>query len=120
MKHAKSLPQKSWRDLLVALVGDPVKGKVLDKANKLLKQMQIDQKRSSSHGWRRFNAVQFGNPANSRRSGGFHSFRRSAPYPNPRVRSTLCYFCGSSEHLLRSCTAFQEAKNANMQNKRSL
>ena len=82
--------------------------------------MQPDQKPSSSQGWRRFSAVQFGNPGNSRCSEGFSVFRRSAPYPYLRVFSTLCYFYGSSEHLLRSCTAFQEAKTANMQNKRSL
>ena len=37
MKHAKSLPQKSLQDLLVALVGGPIKTKVLEKTNKLLK-----------------------------------------------------------------------------------
>ena len=30
--------------------------------------MQSDQKPSSSQGWRRFNAVQFGDPGNSRRT----------------------------------------------------
>ena len=45
-KHAKNLPQKSLRDLLVALVGDPVKSKVLEKTNKLLKHMQPDHKSS--------------------------------------------------------------------------
>ena len=82
--------------------------------------MQPDQKPSSYHSWRHFSAVQFGNPGNSHSSGGFLVSRRSAPYPNPRIHSALCYFCGSSEHLLRSCTAFQEAKTANMQSKRSL
>lgn len=91
MKHAKNLPQKSLRDLLVALVGVPVKSKVLEKTNKLLKQMQPDQRPSSSHNWRRFNAVQFRNPGNSRRSGGFSVSRRSAPYPNPRVRSAFLF-----------------------------
>ena len=65
MKHAKNLPQKSLRDLLVTLVSDPVKSKVLEKTNKLLKQLQPDQKPSSSQGWRLFNAHQF-NPVNSR------------------------------------------------------
>jgi len=36
-KHPKSLHQKSLRDLLVALVGDPIKSKVLEKTHKLLK-----------------------------------------------------------------------------------
>ena len=58
LKHAKNLPQKSLQDLLVALVGDPVKSKVLEKTNKLLKQMQPDHKSSTSQGWTRFNANQ--------------------------------------------------------------
>ena len=37
VKHAKSLHQKFLRDLLVALVGDPLKSKVLEKTHKLLK-----------------------------------------------------------------------------------
>ena len=117
-KHAKNLPQKSLRDLLVALVGDPVKSKVLEKTNKLLKHMQPDHKSSPPQVWRRFNTSQFGNPGTSRRSGAFNETRRSqAPYPAHRVRSSLCYFCGSSQHLLRNCIAFQNAKSAHPQNK---
>ena len=83
---------KSPYGICCGLVGDPVKGKVLEKTNKLLKQMQSDQKPSSSQGSRRFNAVQFGNPAgNPLCSESFSVFgTRSAP--NPRVCSTLCYF----------------------------
>ena len=111
-KH-KNLPQKSLRDLLVALVGDPVKSKVLEKTNKLLKQMHPDQRPSTSQCWRRFSTDQFGNPSSSRRSGGFSDSRRSAPYPIRRARSASCFFCGSNEHLLRNCTAFREAKSSN-------
>ena len=116
-KDAKSLQLTSLRHLLVALVGDPVKNKVLENTNKLLKQMQPDQKSSTPQGWRRFNANQFGNPGNSRRVGGFLDPRRSAPYPNRRARPAVCYFRGSSAHLLRNCNAFQSAKSAHSQNK---
>ena len=113
----RSLQQKSLRDLLVALVGDPVKSKIVEKTNKFLKQMQPDQKPSTPQGWKRFNANQFGNPGNPRRAGGILDPRRSAPYPNRHTRPAVCYFCGSSVHLLRNCNAFQSVKSDHSHNK---
>ena len=81
LKH-KNLPQKSLRDLLVALVGDPVKSKVLEKTNKLLKQMHPNQRPSTSQGWRRFSTNQFGNKQLSFKRGIFRfQTKRTLPYP---------------------------------------
>ena len=51
-KHARSLHQKSLRDLLVALVGDPIKSKVPEKTNKLLKHVTPGGKPAASPSWR--------------------------------------------------------------------
>ena len=54
-KHSKSLNQKSLRDLLVALVGDPIKSKVLEKTHKLLKHTTPENRSTSFPSWRRYN-----------------------------------------------------------------
>ena len=117
-KRAKSLHQKSLRDLLTALVCDLVKSKVLEKTNKLLKHVVPENRPTFSQSWRRYNNQlgYQGDPRDSRRRGGFSANRPSAPYPSRRPRSS-CYYCGSPQHLIRECAAFQELKSAREQQK---
>ena len=118
-KHAKSLHQKSLRDLLVALVGDPIKSKVPEKTNKLLKHVTPEGKPAASPSWRRY-SNQFsyqGGSRDNRRRNSFPAGRSVTPFASRRMRSAPCYFCWSTQHFITDCTEFQEMKSARARNK---
>jgi len=118
-KQAKSLHQKSLRDLLVALVGDPMKSKVLEKTNKLLKHVSPEGRPAASPSWRRY-SNQFSYQGGSRDNRGRNSFpagRSVTPFASRRRRSAPRYFCGSTQHFIKDCTEFQEMKSARARNK---
>ena len=118
-KHSKSLNQKSLRDLLVALVGDPIKSKVLEKTNKLLKHVTPEGRPAASPSWRRYGnqfSYQEGSRDNRRRN-SFPAGRSVTPFASRRMRSAPCYFCGSTQHFIKDCTEFQEMKSARARNK---
>ena len=118
-KHAKSLHQKSLRDLLVALVGDPIKSKVLEKTNKLLKHVTPEGRPAASPSWRRY-SNQFsyqGGSRDNRRRNSFPAGRSVTAFASRRMRSAPCYFCGLTQHFIKDCTEFQEMKSARARNK---
>ena len=119
-KHSKSLNQKSLRDLLVALVGDPIKSKVLEKTHKLLKHTTPENRSTSFPSWRRYNnrfTYHQGGSRDNRGRGGFQASRSASPFANRRLRSSPCYFCGSTEHFIKDCAEFQDMKSARARNK---
>jgi hypothetical protein len=79
-KHAKSLRQKSLRDLLVALVGDPIKSKVLEKTHKLLKHANPENRPAFFPSWRRYNN-RFSYQGGSRDNRGRGSFQQVVRLP---------------------------------------
>ena len=119
-KHSKSLNQKSLRDLLVALVGDPIKSKVLEKTHKLLKHTTPENRSTSFPSWRRYNnrfTYHQGGSRDNRDRGGFQASRSASPFANRCLRSSPCYFCGSTEHFIKDCAEFQDMKSARARNK---
>lgn len=107
----KLLPPTALKDLFVTLVGDPVKGKVLEKASKVFKNIKMatqipgssrerpvalmDVPVDGQAGW---NSSQAGGGRGGQR------FAQSHPYGRrPNYRRLKCFVCDSTEHLFRQC-----------------
>ena len=109
-KHAKSLHQKSLRDLLVALVGDPIKSKVLKKTNKLLKHVTPEGRPAASPSWRRY-SNQFsyhGGSGDNRRRNSFPAGRSVTPFASRRMRSARVIFAGQLNISLKIALNFRK------------
>ena len=107
-KH-RLLPQNALKDLFVTLVGDPVKGKVLEKASKVLKNIKataespgptsdravplMDIPVYGQSGW---NPRQTGGRGRGQRFGQTRPYWRRSNY-----RRLACFICESTQHLYR-------------------
>lgn len=100
-KHAKTLPRHTLKDLFVALVGDLVKSKVLEKSTKVLKVIESSSEKAVPlMGSSQYQPISttYQRPTQPR---DFFPYRRPAQRPN--LRRMSCYYCNSSQHFIRDC-----------------
>ncbi|KXJ09498.1 hypothetical protein AC249_AIPGENE28505 [Exaiptasia diaphana] len=100
-KHAKTLPRHALKDLFVALVGDPVKSKVLAKSTKVLKGLKsYSEKPVPLMGSLQYQPYSsFQRSSQPRRD--FSPYRR--PGQRQNMRRLTCFYCDSNQHLIRDC-----------------
>ena len=113
-KNVKTLTVEDLRNLFVALVGDPVKSSVVQKANRAFKifstayPLQPPAGPSPAFG-RPF--LQLPAPGPVRRRGG------PTPLMSPQTR--YCYACYSPDHLIRQCPSYRGRGDARGRFRRS-
>lgn len=105
----KFLDYSAMKDLLITLIGDPVKSKVLEKTSKFLKYIDAGKEHESKS-----MPPSRGFSSRRGRAAGFRG-RRGRPYP-PRgagrgVNYGSCFFCGSPEHFISYCQEFNALKD---------
>lgn len=87
-KRSKQLSAETMRDLMINLIGDPVRSKVLGKVTKMLKQLAPAQQ----------------NPPHRpfyRRRGLFRGRGFPRPYNSRPQRG--CFHCNAPDHFVRDC-----------------
>ncbi|KAK3736432.1 hypothetical protein QZH41_014486, partial [Actinostola sp. cb2023] len=113
-RHSKTLSRTALKDLFVALVGDPVKSKILEKANKVLKNIGTlsDNPRPTAynHGGPQplMDLNNHGHPwpdraTASRRLPSWRENRRSPYARRPNMAQLTCFLCNSESHFARNC-----------------
>ncbi|KAK3698827.1 hypothetical protein QZH41_016039, partial [Actinostola sp. cb2023] len=113
-RHSKTLSRTALKDLFVALVGDPVKSKILEKANKVLKNIGTlsDNPRppAYNHGGPQplMDLNNHGHPwpdraTASRRLPSWRENRRSPYARRPNMAQLTCFLCNSESHFARNC-----------------
>ncbi|KAK3740883.1 hypothetical protein QZH41_003478 [Actinostola sp. cb2023] len=113
-RHSKTLSRTALKDLFVALVGDPVKSKILEKANKVLKNIGTlsDNPRppAYNHGGPQplMDLNNHGHPwpdraTASRRLPSWRENRRSPYARRPNMAQLACFLCNSESHFARNC-----------------
>ncbi|KAK3742381.1 hypothetical protein QZH41_002607 [Actinostola sp. cb2023] len=113
-RHSKTLSRTALKDLFVALVGDSVKSKILEKANKVLKNIGTlsDNPRppAYNHGGPQplMDLNNHGHPwpdraTASRRLPSWRENRRSPYARRPNMAQLTYFLCNSESHFARNC-----------------
>ena len=112
-KRSKTLSPNNLKDLMTALVGDPVKSKVLEKTTKFLKHSNRKSERSDQRRTNQYpgNDNNYSPAYNTYRRRERYFGRNRQPYNHP-ARQLTCFFCDLPGHSVKNCRELNRMKGS--------